>query len=283
MQTEVRPGVIQCSGIMVPPGQVPISVAAVTGLPSGEARASPRALFHLLAILSCLLSELVARCSLPPPQGPLLLHQGGFTNPIPFKSLNLMIIIHVSLYSSYWIGIFMYHYILGALGILEHATISQGVGNTATRTYGYVTTMSLLGLFLINKKAKDFTRRKVVGWWEEQVLAIRYIWAEAASIQPEASQPETSQPETNQTVTSQPETNQIETNQTETNQTETNRTETSQTETSQSNANQPEANQPNANHPEVNQSGASQPGASLWSSSAQKPKIIHVQPVHKGL
>ena len=177
----------------------------------------------------------------------------------------------------------MYHYILGALGILEHATISQGVGNTATRTYGYVTTMSLLGLFLINKKAKDFTRRKVVGWWEEQVLAIRYIWAEAASIQPEASQPATSQPETNQTVTSQPETNQIETNQTETNRTETSQTETSQSNANQPEANLPEANLPNANHPEVNQSGANRSAASLWSSSAQKPRTIHVQPVHKGL
>ena len=132
-----------------------------------------------------------------------------------------MVVIHVSLYSSYWCGVYLYHYVLGALGILEHTTIFQGVGSTAARTNGYVGTLALLSLFLTNRKAKDYTRRKVVGWWEDHVLVTWHIWSAANTVQPEANQPGANQPGANRPEASLQGASQSKVNQPKANQSET--------------------------------------------------------------
>ena len=155
-------------------------------------------------VLSCVISEVVARTSLPS----LPLVQGSpITNPIPFHGLNLSILIHLSAFLLWWLSMFTYQLLLKSLGRSEHPSFYKRMGNLAARTSGYPMTVALVSLLLTNRRAMDHSRRKVRGWWEEQVVLRRQgtnNQPKQGTSQPDARQPEESQLETAQEENSQP-------------------------------------------------------------------------------
>ena len=106
--------------------------------------------------------------------------------------------------------VYTYNLAMAGLGLLEHATVPKAAGNTAARTRGYILALVLLSLLLTNHKAKEHTRRKVAGWWEEQVLVrltsqTQTVVIQLAPSQPTgSSQPATSQPADSNQASSQP-------------------------------------------------------------------------------
>ena len=130
----------------------------------------------------------VARCSLPSIQ-PTGHNNGGITNLIPFKGLNLMVLTHVVLFTIYWLLVYTYNLTMAKLGLLEHATVPKAVGNTAVRTRGFILTLAAISLLLTNRKAKEYTRRKATGWWDHQVLMRLSSHTQPVAIQQAANQP----------------------------------------------------------------------------------------------
>ena len=165
----------------------------------------------------------MARCSLPSIQPTSHNNHGGITNLIPFRGLNLMVLTYVALFTIYWFLVYSYNFTMDELGLLEHATVPKAVGNTAVRTRGYILTLVLLSLLLTNPKAKEYTRRKVAGWWDQQVLVrlssqiqpvvIQQTAANLGANQQTAASLSTSRPTTARLANNQPPAAQLATSQ----------------------------------------------------------------------
>jgi hypothetical protein len=133
-------------------------LSLVTGRPSGGKRLSPRTLCTILVVVAMVVSETVARCSLPQPSG--VSHQGMVAILIPFKDLNLLIVVHIILIVSEFLLVYLY------VSFFD-ASYNDGV-EVFSKATGYLPTLMLVGLFLSNKQAKVYTRRKLTEWWEER-------------------------------------------------------------------------------------------------------------------
>lgn len=143
-------------------GSVPITVSTITDLPPAGHRMSPRTLLSLLMVLTMVVSEVVARCSLPPAPPP---STGHVANLIPFKNLNLCILIHLSVSLAFSLFVITYQIIISSVG---HHKIDTG--EKAAKTAGFFLAIDLVCVLLLNRKAREFTRRKLAGWWAVQEL-----------------------------------------------------------------------------------------------------------------
>ena len=136
-------------------GLVPISVSTMTGLPRAEARLSPRVLFILLTVLVMVISEVVARVSLPPPS-PGTQAQGIIKNFIPFRGLNCFVVGFMVLTTGWHIAVLSY------CSLLQETSSEAGV--LSAKTAGWIPPLLMFFMLLNNRKARSFTRRKMARW-----------------------------------------------------------------------------------------------------------------------
>ena len=160
-------------------GVVPINVSMVTGLPKAGGRLSPRVVIYLLSFTVTIISECVARFSLPATgtSRPIGEGRGTVTNLIPFKTLNLFFISHILLYIAFLVGTFLFISWLDVLDLLDYTSMGNGVGNFVANfvaaNASWAPTLIFICLLSTMTKAKAHIWRKVTEWTEEHELAAR--------------------------------------------------------------------------------------------------------------
>ena len=116
----------------------------MTDLPPAGVRLSPRSCAIGIMLITTVASEVVARRSLPPPPQ---ISQGLVANLIPFKSINLTILIHISLGLAWGLVIAMSEY--------WEATWQLGLGRASSKD-------GVLGNATVAKSAR--TLQEVKHW-----------------------------------------------------------------------------------------------------------------------
>ena len=148
----------------------------LTGQPKAEARLSPRVVLSALVLTSIAISECVARRSQPQP------HSGGgsgnnhglMTNLIPFKSINLGVLVYYILLSSQALCTYLFINWLDILDVLDFSSIWNGSSKVVASTANQIPTLLLMCLLGTLSKAKAHTRRKMEEWWQERQLSEKY-------------------------------------------------------------------------------------------------------------
>ena len=148
----------------------------LTGQPQAKPRLSPRVLFSALTLTSIAMSECVARRShpQPPPSGGSRDNHGLMTNLIPFKTINLGVLVYYILLSSQAFLTYLFINWLDILEVLDFSSIWKGSSKVAASTANLSPTLLLMCLLGTMGKAKAHTRRKMQEWWQERQLSEKY-------------------------------------------------------------------------------------------------------------
>ena len=151
----------------------------VTGLPKAGSRLSPRVVIPLLCLTVTIISECVAKFSLPATGKSRSAGEGRgtVTNLIPFKTVNFFLISHILLHIAFLVGTFLFINWLDVLDLLDYTGMGNGVGNFVANfvaaNSNWVPTLILICLLSTMTKAKAHSWRKVTEWAEEHELAAR--------------------------------------------------------------------------------------------------------------